>query len=116
MPLPAAREADIQNRQRHVREVRHYDDIIARTPLLPTVVGESLVAIIQVEDVEVLAGQTAGLARQVAPEGDQIAIHLHDPSKLRVRRSIEIDWGRRPKPEVTRLQHLLTLKNHRNSG
>ena len=84
--------------------------------MLPTVVGEGLVAIIQVEDVEVLAGQPAGLARQVAPEGDQIAIHLHDPSKLRIGRSIEIDWGRRPKPEVARLQHLLTLKNHRNSG
>src|SRR5215469_14068292 len=115
MPLPFAREAYVQSWQRHVGEVRHYDDIIARTPLLPTVVGEGLVAIIQVEDVEVLARQPAGLARQVAPEGDQIAIHLHDPSKLRIGCSIEIDWGRRPKPEVARLQHLLTLKNHRNS-
>ncbi len=56
MPLPPAREADVQTRQRRVREVRHYDDIVARTPLLPTVVGEGLVAIIQVEDIEVLAG------------------------------------------------------------
>ena len=56
MPLPSAREADIQAGEGHVREVRHYDDIVARIPLLSTVVGEGLVAIIQVEDVEVLAG------------------------------------------------------------
>src|SRR5262249_55693017 len=116
MPLPAARKADIQTRLRHVGEVRHYDDIVARTRMLPTVVGQGLVAIIQVDDIEVLAGQPAGLAGQVAPEGYEIAIHLDDPAKLDIGGPIEIGWGRRPKPEVARLQHLLTLKNHRNSG
>ena len=116
VPLPSAREADIQSRQRHVREVRHYDDIVARTAVLPTVVGEGLVAIIQVEDVEVLASQPAGVTRQVAPEGDQIAIHLHDPFKLWIRGSLEIYLGRRFEAEVARVQHLLTLENHRNPG
>src|SRR5262249_3361018 len=90
-------------------------DIVTLTAVLPAMEGQGLVTIIQVEDVEVLAGQAASLSRQVAPKGDQIMVHLNNPLKLRVRRAAEID--RRPSLEAegAGFQHLLSVKNHRNS-
>ena len=67
MPLPPAREADVHIRQGHVRKVCHHHDIVAATAVLPSVVGQRLVAIVQVKDVEILARQAAGLPRQVTP-------------------------------------------------
>ena len=59
-----------------------HDDIVARTAVFPSVVGQRLIPVVDVEDVEILACQARSLALRLRRRGDQIAIHLHDPLKL----------------------------------
>ena len=78
-------------------------------------VGKRLIAVVQVEDVQILARQAAGLSRQVAPESDQVAIHLNDSFEFASSARLKSMSVGVLEAEGASLQHLLSLKDHRNS-
>jgi hypothetical protein len=62
-------------------------------------VGQRLLAVIQVEDTQILARQPPTLSRHVAPQSNQIAIHLNDPLEVRIGGPAKIHIRRRAEAE-----------------
>src|SRR5208337_4175301 len=77
-PPPAARQADDVVVVAAVAEIGDHDDIIARSPPLPAVVGQDPATLVDVMDADVLPAQSSRDAGAVQPQRDQVAVKVHD--------------------------------------
>ncbi len=107
-PFAGAREADAVIVPRLVAEVHHHHHVVSRAPVLEAVEADQLVAVVDVEKVDVGPGQAAAVAIEVSSEGDEITVQIKHSA-------VGVFFGpiqRVRVAEVLIFQELLPLENH----
>ena len=74
MPRTGAWKADSVISVSARTEVEYYHDIVAMTAIMPAVVGNDLILVVDMEDVDVLTAEASGVVEPVAAKSDEVAI------------------------------------------
>ena len=111
-PPPAARQADDVVVVAAVAEIGDHDNVIARSPPLPAVVGQDPATLVDVMDVDVLPAQSSRDAGAVQPQRDQVAVKVHDSAVPLTPVPVEGHGV----AEASGLHELLPLEKHRDAG
>ena len=81
LPNAVAGESDGVGGPGTVREIDDHDDVVAGPALRPTVEGQDLVGVVDMEDIPLVPAQTGGDPVQVPAEADEIAVEVANSPK-----------------------------------